>query len=194
MAKDVYGDRFNTPIGRVSYPAVFKKKQGMDGSEGKFELTLLIPKSTDLTDLRARLDKVGKEAFGDLWKGVDKQKNPTIRDGDEYADDKKAEGKDGEVYRGHWFIKARTSKRPGVVGPDKTPLGESDDSFYGGCYARMNVTPGSYSTNGNRGVTLYLNAVQKVKDGERFGGGGVDPDAVFDAFETDDASGGDDNF
>ena len=51
---------------------------------------------------------------------------------------------------------------------------EDKEEVYGGCWGRVNVTPGSYSTSGNWGVTLYLNAVQKVKDGEAFGGGAVE--------------------
>jgi hypothetical protein len=193
MGKDVYGERFNTPIGRVSYPHVFKKGQGKDGKEGKFEITLLLPKkTTDIADLEKRIDEIGTKAFSGAWVNI-KKKKPVVRDGDEWADEKKAEGKDAEVYRGNWYIKARTSKRPGVVGPDKTPIAEEDDLFYGGCYARANVTPGSYD-NESKGVTLYLNAVQKVRDGERFGGGSVDPDSVFDAFEDAASSMEDDGF
>lgn len=193
MAKAVYGDRFNTEIGRVSYPHVFERSNGMNGKEGKYELTLLVPKSNDLSDLKKRIDKVGTEAFGAAWSVISKKK-PIIKDGDEYADEKKAVGKDGEVYRGHWYFRTGTSKRIPVVGPDKGALDKGDDAFYGGCYARANVTPASYEADGSKGVTLYLNAVQKVKDGERFGGSeGVDPDAVFDAFESE-AAGADDNF
>jgi hypothetical protein len=193
MAKDTYGEKFNTPVGRFSYPHVFKKGEGKNGKDGKYEVTLLIPKATDLAPLRARLEAVGKEAFGAVWKGVDKQKNPTIRDGDEYADDKKAEGKDAEVYRGMWFIRARTSKRPGVIGPDKKPI-EDEEKIYGGCWGRLNVTPASYNTDGNKGVTMYLNAVQKAKDDEAFGGGAVDPNEAFDALEEPAAGANDDNF
>ena len=195
MGKDVYGEKFNTPVGRFSYPHVFKKAQGMDGAEGKYEVTLLIPKTTDIADLKKRLEEVGKEAFGAAWKGVEKQKNPTIRDGDEIANEKKAEGKDGETFRGNWVVRPRTSRRPGVVGPDKRPI-EDEEQIYGGCWGRLNVTPGSYNTSGNKGVTLYLNAVQKAKDDEAFGGGRVDPDSVFEAMEAPAASGAgsDDNW
>lgn len=187
MAKAVYGEKFNTVVGRVSYPHVFKRSNGMNGKEGKYELTLLVPKKGDLGDLKERIDKVGTEAFGAAWAVISKKK-PIIKDGDEYADEKAAVGKDGEVYRGHWYFRAGTSKRIPVVGPDKMALDEVDDAFYGGCYARMNVTPGSYEADGSKGVTLYLNAVQKVKDGERFGGSGsVDADSVFEAFESESA-------
>lgn len=183
MAKNVNGKAFNTPVGRASYPHVFEKSKGMDGKEGKFELTLLIPKTTDISGLRAAIDAVGKEAFGARYKSIEALKNPTIRDGDAIADDKKAEGKDAESFRNSWVIRPKTNTMPRVVAPDMTLITpDKADLFYGGCYARCNVTPGSYNNNGNWGITLYLNAVQKVKDGERFGGSGpVDPFAVFEA-------------
>ncbi len=188
MAKtDVYGDKFNTPVGRFSYPHLFEKAPAIDGKEGKYEVTLLIPKTVNTVDMKKRLEDVAKKAFGTKFKTLEALKNPPIRDGDTIADDKNAEGKDGESFRGNWVIKARSGRRPPVAGADKLPLEKED--IYGGCWGRMHVTPGSYNNAGNWGVTLYLDAVQKQKDGERFGGGGVDPDAVFDAFEEDASSG-----
>lgn len=187
--KAEYGDKINTPVGRMSYPHVFKKVAQMDpGKDPRYEASLLIPKSTDITAFREALEAVGKRAFGAKWKGLDKLKNPTIRDGD---------AMDKDQTRGHWVIKASTTKRPAVVGPDKQPIDEDAESgIYGGCWGRYNVTPASYDVSGSWGVTLYLNAIQKARDGERFGGGGVDPDAVFDEFEDSNPEpvSADDNF
>jgi hypothetical protein len=195
MAKNVYSKPFNTNIGRVSYPHVYEKGKPMEeGGEGKFELTLLIPKKEDISALRKTIDEVGKEFFGKAWEAVAKKK-PAIRDGDEWANEKKAEGKDAEVYRGNWYIRPRTNDMPHVVGPDKKPISKDSKKFYGGCWARANVTAGSYDQKGGKGVGLYLNAVQKVRDDEPFGNAGVDPDAVFDAFEEAAVgAGSDDNF
>lgn len=176
--KNVYGEKINTPVGRVSYPHVFKKVAQMDLSKPpRYECSLLIPKTTDVTALKEAMEKVAREAFGAKFKGLDKLKNNPLRDGD---DTDRAENK------GHWIIKANSAKRPGVVGPDKVAIDEDDENgFYGGCWGRMNVTPGSYDVSGSWGVTLYLNALQKARDGERFGGGGTNPDECFDEFESD---------
>lgn len=192
--KDVYGEKFNTSIGRFSYPHLFEKSKGMDGGEGKFELTLLIPKSDadGIKLIRDSLESVAKQAFGPKFKGLEQLKNPPIGDGDEKADDAKAQGKDQEVLRGHWIVRPRSGKAVAVVKADKTPA--TKDDIYGGCYGRANVTPASYNTSGNWGVTLYLNAVQKCKDGERFGGGGVDPDSVFEEFEETGAGKAEENW
>lgn len=175
--KNVYSDKFVTPLGRFSYPAVFEKSKGMNGEEGKYEVTLLIPKSTDVSDLRRRMEKVAKEAFGPKFISLEKLKNPPLRDGDEKEP--------GDPANGHWIIRAKSSRRPLAVGPDRTPIEEKEE-IYGGCWGRLNVVVGSYTMTGNWGVTLFLNAVQKVKDGERFGGTGtVSPEGAFDALSVD---------
>jgi hypothetical protein len=173
MAKDVYGKAFTTPIGRVSFPYVFERAKALEpGKEGKYEITLLIPKSEDISVIRASMENVAKEAFGAKFQGLDNLKHPPIRDGD----DKGA----GDPAFGHWVIRAKTSKRPLVVDGSRTRI-EQKEQLYGGAFGRINVTPASYSLPTSWGVTLYLNAVQKVRDGERFGGGDVNAEAAFEA-------------
>jgi len=42
--------------------------------------------------------------------------------------------------------------------------------LYGGCYARVSFTTYAYDSQCYQGVSFGLRAVQKAKDGERFGG------------------------
>lgn len=44
-----------------------------------------------------------------------------------------------------------------------------DREFYSGVYADVAFTLATYSTNGNEGVTAYLNGLRKNRDGERIG-------------------------
>jgi hypothetical protein len=179
-SENVYGDRLISPLGRFSYPYVFERAKNLNdpSKEGKFEVTLLIPKKTDISALIAAVEKVGAQAFGAKWKGQDKQTHPTIRDGDE---------KDDEYSKGHWVIRAKTTKRPGVVDAQKRPI-EDKDEVYGGCWGRISVVPGSYQQLGNWGVTLYLNNVQKVRDDEAFGGGGAKAEDDFSEYQDAAAS------
>lgn len=168
----VFGDKMTTPTGRISFPHVFEKAASLEaGKEGKYEITLYIPKSEDISAIRANLEKVAREAFGAKFVSLEKLKHPPIKDGDD---------KDpSDPAYGHWIIRAKSSKRPLVVDAGRQPV-DSKEAIYGGCYGRINFTPASYSITTGWGVTLYLNAVQKVKDGERFGGGGVSAEAVFE--------------
>ena len=180
----VFGEKMTTPTGRVSFPYVFEKAKSLEaGKEGKYEITLYIPKSEDISKLRANLEKVAKEAFGAKFQSLEKLKHPPIKDGDD---------KDpSDPAYGHWIVRAKSAKRPVVVDGARSPI-ESKDALYGGCFGRINITPASYAIPTGWGVTLYLNAVQKVKDGERFGGGGVSAEEVFEALSVD--SNEDDNF
>lgn len=180
----VFGAKMTTPTGRISFPYVFEKAASLEaGKEGKYEVTLYIPKTEDISALRANLEKVCKEAFGAKFQSLEKLKHPPIKDGDE---------KDpSDPAYGHWIVRAKSSKRPVVVDASRTNI-ESKEAIYGGCYGRINVTPASYQIPTGWGVTMYLNAVQKVKDGERFGGGGVSAEEVFEALAVD--SNEDDNF
>jgi hypothetical protein len=177
----VFGDKMTTPTGRISFPYVFEKATSLEaGKEGKYEVTLYIPKTEDISKLRANLEKVCREAFGAKFQSLEKLKHPPIKDGDE---------KDpSDPAYGHWIIRAKSAKRPLVVDASRTQI-ESKEDIYGGCYGRINVTPASYSIPTSWGVTLYLNAVQKVKDGSRFGGGGVSAEEAFEALavEEDDS-------
>lgn len=180
----VFGEKMTTPTGRVSFPYVFEKAASLEaGKEGKYEITLYIPKSEDISKLRANLEKVAREAFGAKFQSLEKLKHPPIKDGDE---------KDpSDPAYGHWIIRAKSAKRPVVVDASRSPI-ESKEAIYGGCFGRINITPASYAIPTGWGVTLYLNAVQKVKDGERFGGGGVSAEEVFEALSVD--ANEDDNF
>jgi hypothetical protein len=172
MAGSVYGTRITTPTGRISFPYLFEKARSLDpGKEDKYEVTLYIPKSEDISALRAEMEKVCKEAFGAKFQSLEKLKHPPIKDGD-------SKDPTDPAY-GHWIIRAKSAKRPVVCDGSRVNI-ESKEQVYGGCYGRINVTPGSYSQATGFGVTLYLNAVQKVKDGERFGGGGVSAEEVFE--------------
>lgn len=182
--KGIYSERLFTPIGRVSYPHVFERPPtGEDGKERKYEISLLIPKKSDISELLAAVEKVGKEAFGAKWKGHDRQTYPTVKDGDE---------KDDPRYHGHWVVKAKTDRRPGVVDRNGKAIEEKED-LYGGCWARASLKFGSYETLGNWGVTAYLNNVQKVRDDEPFGGDSVRAEDEFGAF-ADEAASVSDNF
>lgn len=184
--KDVYGDRLTTPIGRFSYPYVFERAKSLqEGKEGKYEVTLLIPKSTDLSGLRKAMESIAKQAFGTKFVSLEKLKHPPIRDGDE-------KGADDPAY-GHWVIRAKSGKRPMVVGPDRSLI-EDKEQIYGGAFGRLNVTPASYALPTSWGVTLYLNAVQKARDGERFGGTGISAEQAFETLATEEPLSIDSNF
>jgi hypothetical protein len=77
------------------------------------------------------------------------------------------------AWRGLFFIncgmnpktKAGVDQRPVCL--DEKGMACDPKIFYPGCYGRLQVTVAPFDTNGNKGVTLYLNAVQFARHGER---------------------------
>lgn len=87
-------------------------------------------------------------------------------------------------YSDHFYISPTTNNAPVVVDVNKKPI--PGDAVYGGAVVRVAVVAKAYDINGNKGVKLYLNSVQFVRDSERFGPGGSVP--FDDAYSTEDTS------
>lgn len=176
---------FKTPLARLSYPHLFKAQKMDDGGE-KFNCSLIIPKTADLSVLvNAVKDAVKAEwqdkGLEELKKGL--IKNPII-DGalPKWAD--KAELGPDVV-----FIRPGSKQQPPCVNARALPARE--DELYAGCYvyAVLNAFTWLDKRQG-KGVSFGLQAVQFVKDGERLGGGGVDPSKFFEAIVDDEAAAG----
>ena len=154
-----------TPEFRVSYPHVFQpyKQQDDPDGPGKYSVTMLFPKGTNLDALK----KAAHAALVKKW-GADPKKWPRnlkrpFRDGGEKV------GTDG-YEEGMIFIAAGSKTRPGVIDQRKAPIVEADNSFYAGCFARASLQAFTYDKAGNKGVNFALQNIQKTRDGEPFSG------------------------
>ena len=162
---------------RLSYVNVFDLND-----KGKYSVCLLIAKSD-----KATLDKV-KSAIeavkadpksATIWGGkyLASFKSP-LRDGDTERDTQKS-----PEYKGHYFINCNTSKKPDVVDQALNPIMDKSE-VYSGCYGRASINFYPFNVDGNKGIAAGLNNVQKLADGERFGGGSRASDD-FTAVEED---------
>lgn len=195
--------RLQTPKGRLSFPFIFKPRPAeKPGDKEKFSLSLIFDEAAQKTPeweaIKAEVRSVAVAKFGqeklvnpetgkpdvDPKKNTKKAvivpkaiKNP-IRSGDE----KELDG----YGPGTVFISATSERAPGVVGGDLKPV--DDKGCYAGCYARATVTVYAYDRPDSKGVTFGLRNVQKMADGDPFGGGG-DPTKDFAAVEGYQSSG-----
>jgi len=148
------------PNGRISFPSLFKKAS-FDGKEGKYEATILFPKTDTKT-----YDAIMKAIEG-CKKDNKLPKVPSdklfIKDGDEVEYD---------GYEGMWAVKASNNKRPTVINRDKTPLVEDDEVIYAGCYVNAILEPWGQNNQYGKRINANLLGIQFVKDGEPFGDGG----------------------
>lgn len=174
--------RFVLKEHRLSYVHLKTPVAFEDGATPKYGVTVLIAKDHDdvarIEDVIASAYEANKQT---LFKGLPLTSTKMwypLRDGDEYADEQAAKGKDGEAYRGHMYLKATTSNQPNVfdaMGEDVIDL----DEVYSGCYGRISITCWPYAKKG-QGFTFFLNSVKKTEDGEPLGSAGGTADEYED--------------
>jgi len=154
--------KFVTDKVRFSFVHVFEPAETLNGSL-KYSVSILIPKSDK--DTVARFQKAfedTKQANAAYFGGsIPKNLKGGLRDGDAEKDD--------PVYAGHYFINANSNEKPGIVDADLNPIMDKDE-FYSGCYGRASITLYPYDASGSKGIAAGLNNVQKLEDGEKFGG------------------------
>lgn len=172
------------PNTRMSYANVWEPK-GINGSEPKYSVSLIIPKSDKETinKIKKAIQAAYKEGAsklrgkGNVLPTLDQIHNP-LRDGDvDKADD--------EAYKNAMFVNAKNSTRPGIVDVNLNRIIDPSE-FYSGCYGRASITFYAYNRNGNRGIACSLNNLQKVADGEPLGGKSRAEDDFADGFTPDD--------
>ena len=85
-----------------------------------------------------------------------------------------------------FFLNANSTQKPGIVDRDLNEILDPDE-VYSGCWGRASINFFPYNSNGNKGVGVGLNNIQKLKDGERLGGARASAEDDFggDDFEDD---------
>lgn len=170
---------------RLSYEHIFTPSSFDDSQDAKYSATLIVPKDhADLPALRKALFEAGQEKFPAAFNGKTWPTGYTcaLKDADKDTNDA------GEVlaeknpeYAGCYVVKADSTRRPVVIGRKKEALTEADGVIYSGCYVNISMAAAGYEFGKiKKGVKCYLNGVQFVADGERFGS-----DAMSDFDELD---------
>ena len=162
---------------RLSYGNVWEP-QSINGSEPKYSVSVIIPKSdkTTIARINAAIDaaiQAGIGKFGGKIPNRTSLKLP-LRDGDAERTD--------EAYQEAFFVNANSKTAPQIVDRDLNRILDRGE-VYSGCYARVSLNFYAFNTNGNRGVACGLGNIQKLKDGESLGGRS---DAATDFSDSDD--------
>lgn len=188
MATEKVTVDLTTGIGILSFPHVFKETASLnDKGETVYDIQFIIPKSQreDVRAILKAIKTVGEAKWGDKWKQV----RTPLRDGDAEKDELTEDGTSKEEKYperlGCYFMNARSTKPVGVYDRQRNPILDQND-LYGGCKGKIAVTFYPYSNSGNHGVGVGLSGVQKVADGEPFGGGRPSVESMFDILEDDD--------
>lgn len=179
--------KIHTPVFRVAFPQMFEAKAAPGSEKKKYGLTMLftlaeLAKNPVEKKLFDEMKKAAQYAVEEKWPDVKKRPknlmNP-FRDGAEKTE-----------YQGYGpgvvFVTATRSEKsgkPGLIDARKLKIEDPTD-FYGGCYAHATVNPYAWEFMGKAGVSFGLQNVQKVKEGEPFGGKSKAEDD-FDARDTE---------
>lgn len=169
-----------TGLVRLSYVQIFNKKSFTEGTDAKYSLCVLVPKkdTKTLKKIQAAVKAAAEKGISTKFNG----KKPSnmhlpLRDGDE---ERAAEAPE---YKGMYFFNCKSDRKPGIVDKDRNEILDPDE-VYSGCWGRVSVNFYPYSVNGNKGVAVGLNNVQKLKDDQRLGGAAASAEDDFnDDFE-----------
>lgn len=179
------GPNVKTPLARLAYAQqLFEPKAKKNSTTKQFGCTLLIPKTADLTALKNEVVAVAVADWGE--KAKDLLASGLIKSPFLDGDGKQGLNKDGgrkAGHEGHFFIRTIAGEKypPQLVSKDPKIRITSEAQLYSGCYVYAVVNAFTYDHPENgKGVSFGVSAVQFVRDGERLGGGFVDPESVFD--------------
>lgn len=156
-----------SPKFRGSFVFIMKPRQKDDDGEPQYEMAIVLPK-----DDRETKDFIGKleDAFEDAMTEkigkiipFEKCKHYPIRDGDDM---------EGEEFHGCWVVGTKNKKQPGVLirEEDGTRRAvERESEIYSGAYYHASVRAYAWDNKFGKGVSVSLEGVLKVEDGEKFG-------------------------
>lgn len=166
-----YGDSVKVVLSentRWGYANVWEPKS-LNGERPKYSVSLIIKKgSPDMETIGNAIKEVYRNSSYVLTEAdgtvppLNTLKLP-VRDGD-------VERKNDPIYAGCYFINAYSVYAPGIVDIDLNEITDRSQ-VYSGCYGRASISFYAFNTGENSGIACTLHNLQKVKDGERLGGG-----------------------
>lgn len=149
---------------RIFYAHVWEPSAMEGSNDAKYSVCLAFPKTEPVVAKIKAMLKDTATAGAAKWGGkVPANLKMPLRDGD-------AERPDDAGYAGCYFINANSSRRVPIIDRQCRAIMDQEE-VYSGCYCNVKVSFFPYNTSGNRGIGCGLVAIQKVRDGERMGGG-----------------------
>lgn len=149
---------------RISFANIWEPKS-INGSEEKYSVSCLIPKSdkATLAKIHKAIEAAKEDAKGKKWGGkIPPNIKLPMHDGD-------IDRPDDENYAGHMYFNATSKDAPQIVDRKVQPILDPMECGSGD-YCNVSVNFYGFAASGNRGIAAGLGNIQKVKDGERLAG------------------------
>jgi len=171
-----------TPIGRISFPSLFKPKQN-DRGENTWSVVIVFDKKAQATPeykaMEEAIQNAATERFGQKVPAGIKRKSLEPKSGYPITLTETKPEWFGWAEEGSTMITFSSKYNPLVIDREKQEILDQDE-VYAGQYGRAQWTTYAYDAAGNQGVSFGLRAYQKVKDGEALSGGKADATAFGD--------------
>ncbi len=172
---------------RLSYEHIFTPSRFDESQEAKYSATFIIPKDhPDLPAVKKAYFEAGQESFASDFTGGSWPRGYTcsLKDADKDTDGNGVLlAEKNDAYKGAYILEANSTRRPVTLNRNKSQVTEDDGVIYSGCYVNASLAAAGYTYGKvKKGVKCYLNGVQFVKDGPRFGS---DATSDFDALDGD---------
>lgn len=179
-----------TPKGRVCFPHLTEPRENDDGKK-KYEVNLVFPKGTDISELKKRVVEAASKKWGDKAQAMLQKIKANGKLPIKEVDEERAEL---EGYNpGESYIVFRSERRPEVRDRAARKVDGADaikELLYPGsqawvicdCYAGQHPKGGPY-------VSFGLRAIQKTGEGTPIAGMGPVDDDQFEVFEDSDTDG-----
>ncbi|QEH69329.1 DUF2815 family protein [Cellulosilyticum sp. WCF-2] len=163
---------------RFSYANIWQAKS-INGSEEKYSVSLIIPKSDVKTieEIQVAMEEAKQEGIAKFGGKIPTNLKLPLRDGD-------IDRPDDEAYQGCYFINANSKDKPQIVDKKVKPILDPNE-VYSGCYGRASINFYAFNQNGNKGIACGLGNLQKLEDGEPLSGHSRAEDD-FEAYGEDD--------
>ena len=170
---------------RFSYCNLFTPRAVQEGSQPKYSVTLIIPKSDKATLAKIKIAiEAAKTAY--ITRNAGKKLPATLKNTLHDGDGARPNGGEfGEECKGCYVMTVSSKNPPVIVYGDRTPLTDPQE-LYSGCYGRAIINFYVYDTQGSKGVSAGLNGIMKLYDGEPLGGGVVRDEDWDESFDDDD--------
>ena len=171
---------------RLSFEHIFTPSRFDESQDAKYSATFIIPKDhPDLPAVKRAMYEAGAEKYATAFPengSWPKGYTCSLKDADKETNSMgELLSEKNPAYEGCYILEANSTRRPVVVDRRKAAITEDDGIIYSGCYVNASLAAAAYEYGKiKKGVKAYLNGVQFVKDGDRFG---LDASNDFDALD-----------
>lgn len=177
-------------LGRFAFTNGLFELQTTQSGKKQWNLTVLFPKTLDISALHNLALEAAKEEWGDKAVGMIQSgiiKSPFL-DGDGPQGKNKKNGEPHKGFPGHTFIRMASGEdyRPKLLNGKMLPI-TGKDELKSGDYGYVVLNAYTWETKEQgKGISFGFSYVLKAKDGESLGGGGAgSPDQFFEKIEDE---------